>query len=66
MAAQVDWGRTFSLVWELGERKERGNYHDSEEDGSDLELQKENHPKCRWEGMQSPEGLPRSLSDSKD
>ena len=28
-------------------RKEKENRHDSEGDGLDLELQKENHPKCR-------------------
>ena len=32
----------------LGTGKEKKkNHHDLEEDGSDLELQKENHPKCR-------------------
>ena len=38
-------------------RKEKENRHDSEGDGSDLELQKENHPKCRLERMQPQKPL---------
>jgi hypothetical protein len=49
-------------------RKEEGNHQDSEGEGSDLELQKENHPKCRGDGMRPPppEGFPGSILGSKD
>jgi hypothetical protein len=47
MAGQRERGRTFRFAqarnWEKGE----GNHHDLEGDRTDLEVQKENHLKCR-------------------
>lgn len=68
MVRQEEWGGTFRLhaqgIW----RKEEGNNQDSEGEGSDLELQKENHLKCRGDGMRPPppEGFPGSILGSKD
>lgn len=39
--------------------------HDSKGDGSDLELQKENHPKCRREGIQPLKGFPEAFGQQK-
>jgi hypothetical protein len=51
----------------LGHRREeemQNCYDPGERDGSDLELQREDHPKCSWEGKVAPEGLPRSILGS--
>ena len=48
MSVTNGWAKRCLDLHRLGTgRKEKENRHDSEGDGLDLELQKENHPKCR-------------------
>ena len=65
MVGQIDWGRSFRLFG-LGTGREKQTCYSLEGDGSDLEMQKQNHLKYRWEGMQLSEGLPKGVLGSKD
>lgn len=63
--AKGDGAGSLDLHWWGHQREERQEDHQVlEGDGSDLDLQKENHIKCRWEGMGPLEGLPRSVLGS--